>query len=84
MEIPGLKDGGVYDFFSARQHSFSYGLFVQIEVDDAYVPFFCGIRNLLRIEIGNSVCTSKPEYAVVVGKRTTASSGGIPKESCGW
>ena len=69
MEIPGLKDGGVYDFFSARQHSFPYGLVVQIEVDDAYVPFFCGIRNLLRIEIGNSICTSKPEYAVVVGKR---------------
>lgn len=31
-----------YDFFSARQHSFSYGLVVQIEVDDAYVPFFAG------------------------------------------
>ena len=69
VEIPGLKDGGVYDFFSARQHSFPYGLVVQIEVDDAYVPFFCGIRNLLRIEVGNSICTSKPEYAVVVGKR---------------
>ena len=36
----------VFMILSARQHSFPYGLVVQIEVDDAYVPFFCGIRNL--------------------------------------
>ena len=46
MVTPGLKAGDACDFVSPRPHSFPYGLVVQIKVDDAYVPFFCGIRNL--------------------------------------